>query len=223
MQEVTKLVDTQNILLVCYGINTVVLGTLAVYFYREYYVKRLRASLAWALGFTFFAFTVANLAVLTTEITRSQVALGGLIAAVMLSFFYYGASLLFFSEKSFFREKMTTILFLVVLGMSEFLAITFPLERLASIRLFIMLPYWVIFSGISYLFYRVRGRLSKEDPRRRPITLTAVAWFIVAIWMFYIEFLWGWNRIIEAVVFLLGSFGFGLLLIGMTWGRGTRA
>ena len=218
------MVETTFILQLCYGINSIVLGVLAIYFLREYMNKKLKASLAWALGFAFFLLTVVNLGFLTTGVIgKPQVAFGAFVAPLMLAFFYYGASLLFFGEGSFFREKMTIILFIVVFGLSEFLVIYLPADQIADrMKAPTMIFFVFVFSVIAILFYQVSRRLPKEDPRRGSVALVSAGWLTVTFWMGYVGFYWGENPVLEAAVFLLGSFGFVLLFIGMTRGRATR-
>lgn len=198
---------------------------MGAYFFREYLIKRLKASLAWGLAFTIYALVVINLAFLATgEISETQVMFGVVLTSVMMSLFYYGASLLFFREKSFFREKFAVILFLVILAVSSFIVIVFPTEEIVAVMRTVTVSMMsAIFFLIGVLFYRVSRRLPEKDPRRRTVTLVALAWFIVVIWLGYIAVFWGEYQIPEAFVFLLGTFGFLLLLYGMTTGKATRA
>lgn len=219
------MVDTTYILLACYTVNIIALFLLGGFFFREYFTKRLKASASWGFAFILYALVVINLAFLATgEISKSSVMVGVILTSVMMALFYYGASLLFFSEGSFFREKFAVILFFLIFAISSFIVIYFPTEEIVAVmRTVTTLMMATVFFLIGVLFYRVSGRLPRGDPRRRTVTLVAAAWFIVVIWLVYIAFFWGEYAIPEALVFLLGSSGFLLLLYGMTTGRATRA
>lgn len=210
--------------LACYGINALVLFVLAGYFGLEYSRKKLRASLAWTLGFLLFGIVVVNLAFLATAgVTKPQVVLGAVLTASNMALLYYGASLLFFSEKSFFREKMTVAIFSLFLVITVFVVYLIPVEELAEkLRLPFTGLMALITAVIAILFYRVRTRLAIGDPRRRTVTYVSAAWAVITLWLFYIAMFWAVYPQIEAGVFLLGSFGFILLLYGMTTGRATK-
>lgn len=211
--------------LACYAVNTVVCFSLVVYFAKEYMTKKLRASLAWAVGFLLFGFLIISLATYTTvvEVSKVQVMIAFMFAAAEVSVIYYGASLVFFGEESFFREKITVIFFLAMLFIGSFLTYTTEEGQLVQTMGFwtvwIFLAFYVV---IGTMFYWVSRKVPKTDPRRRAIALVAAAWYIVAFWNSYVGLAWGENVAVEAVIFLLGSFGFLLLLYGMTAGKTTR-
>jgi len=211
--------------LACYGVDIIACFLLVGYFTREYMVKRLRASLAWAMGFFLFSFIIISLASYTTVavVSRSQVLIALAFAASAVSSLYYGTSLLFFTEGSFFREKITAVFFVVVLLIGSVITYTTPEDQLvAAVGLWTTWIFFAFYIVIGALFYRVSRKLLRRDPRRRAITLVSLAWFIVAIWNVYVGLLWGENPAVEAIMFLFGSFGFILLLYGMTAGKTTK-
>lgn len=211
--------------LACYGVDIIVCFLLVGYFIREYMKKKLRASLAWAVGFLLLSFMIISLASYTTvaEVSKLQVMVAFVLAASAVSSLYYGTSLLFFDEESFFREKITAVLFVVVVLIGSILTYITPEGQLvATVGFWTTWVFLAFYVTIGILFYRVSRKLLRGDPRRRTITLVALAWFIVGIWNVYVGLFWGKNPAIEAIVFLFGSFGFLLLLYGMTTGKTTR-
>lgn len=206
-----------------YAINAIACFVLGAYFAREYFAKRLRASLAWCVGFFLFGLVVLNLIFITTEVTKGAVYLGYLMTAVMVFGLYYGASLLFFREGSFFREKFAALYALAVLLMGWILTYVTPVEQIIErLRLPSTALYTLIFFIIAVLFLQVSRRISSGDPRKRTLTLVSTAWFILAIWQAYVGVALGEQPVIEAIVFTIGSFGFLLLLYGMTTGKTAR-
>lgn len=211
--------------LACYAVNTVVCLSLVGYFIRDYMVKKLRTSLAWAVGFLMLSFLIVSLAMYTTiaEVSRAQVMFSFVLAATGVSSLYYGASLVFFGEESFFREKITVIFFLIVLFIGSFLTYTTDKSQLIpTVGFWTVWIFMAFYVAIGTMFYWVSRKVPDTDPRRRAIALVAVAWYIIAFWNSYVGLAWGENVAVEAVVFLLGSFGFLLLLYGMTVGKTTR-
>ena len=211
--------------LACYIVDIIVCFILVGYFIREYVYKKLRASLAWAVGFTLFGFLIISLASYTTiaEVSKFQVMMAFIFAALAVSSLYYGASLVYFDEGSFFREKMTVALFVGVLVIGSIITYITPQAQLISTMGF--WTTWIFFSvyvAIGTMFYSVASKLSKGDPRRRPIIMVALAWYIVSIWNNYVGLAWGENPAVEAGMFLFGSFGYVLLLYGMTTGKTTK-
>ncbi|KYK37109.1 MAG: hypothetical protein HXS46_05070 [Theionarchaea archaeon] len=98
---------------------------------------------------------------------------GLLVALLVVSFsmtlLYYGASLLFFQEKSFFREKMTGIIFLICAVYFGYLVAVLPVERFRQavatpIQLGLMTP---IFLVIAILFYSISRNLKPGDPAKK--------------------------------------------------------
>ncbi|MBU7044921.1 MAG: hypothetical protein HXS54_00675 [Theionarchaea archaeon] len=207
-----------------YVINAVACFVLSVYFLRDFFTKRLRASLAWGIGFLLFGLVVLNLILLSTaELSKSAVYFGFLLTSVMVFCLYYGASLLFFNERSFFREKMAIIYCLATLFIGLILTYLTPTEKIVeTMRTPTTAMYGILYIVITILFYQVSRRIPEGDPRRRTIGLVSLSWAIIAFWNFYIAFAWLERPSIEAGIFLLGSFGFLLLLYGMTTGKTTR-
>lgn len=209
--------------LVSYSINAVASIVLAGYFIREFWMKRLRASLAWGIGFLLFGVAVINLYTLAAiEMSKFAVYIGYIFSSAFISFLYYGASLLFFKEGSFFREKMAVIYFLIVLFIGWILTYISPVEQIPELGGYMMFFFVFIYLVISLLFYRVSRRVPEEDPRRRTLTLVALAWILIAGWQSYIGPGWGVSRPIEIAAYALGSLGFLLLLYGMTTGKTTK-
>lgn len=211
--------------LACYGINAVALFVLGGYFIREYVRKKLRPSLAWGVGFALFGIVVINLASLAAAgITKLLVMFGVVLTATTMSLLYYGAALLFFREGSFYREKMTVIIFLLFNAISSYIVYVVPVDRIAvQLRGPFVTGMALIVIVIGILFGRVMSRLPKEDIRRRTLAYVSIAWFILGMWLAYLALFWGEYPGIEAATFLLGSFGFLLLLYGMTTGKATKA
>jgi hypothetical protein len=210
--------------LACYVINAIVLLVLSGYFIREFITKRLRASLAWGIGFLLFAIAMLNLGLLAAaEVTKPQVMFGFVLTSLMVGLLYYGASLLFFKEGSFFREKMAVIYFLAVLFVGIVLTYITPAEQISEqVRTPSLALVEIAYFVIAVLFLQVSRRIPKEDPRRRTIALVSTAWWIIVIWNLYLAFFWGEYPTIEAGVLLFGTFGFLLLLYGMITGKTTR-
>ncbi len=210
---------------VCYAVNGISSLLLSGYFFREYMVKRLRASLAWGTGFFLFLIAVITIYYVTAvEAAKPVLYFGFIFSAFLVSLLYYGTSLLFFSEGSFFREKMTAIYWVVVIIIGVTLTYSAPSDRLIE---YTRLPGMAVFvfgyALIGFLFSRVSVRLPKGDLRRRTTILVSLAWFIIAGWNLGIGiFTGGKNPIVEAFIFLFGSVGFLLLLYGMTTGKTTR-
>ncbi len=209
----------------CYAVNTVVCFSLVVYFIREYLIKKLRAYLSWAVGFLLFGFLIISLASYTTVavVSKVQVMVAFMLAATEVSALYYGASLVFFVEESFFREKITVIFFLVMLFIGSFLTVTTEESQLVQ-----TMGFWTVwifmafYVAIGTMFFWISRKVPETDTRRKAIALVAAAWYIVAFWNSYVGLAWQENVAVEAGVFLLGSFGFLLLLYGMTVGKTTR-
>lgn len=215
---------TELIRLVSYILNTLVILVLSGYFFREYLIKKLRASLAWGIGFLFLGIAMANLTFMATvEVTRPMVLIGGVFTATMIALLYYGASLLFFREGSFFREKMAIVYFALVLIVQTTTALLAPADRIAeTVRGPTLGLIGIAYLLIAILFYQVSRRLSAEDPRRRTITLVSAAWVIIFVFNMYLAFQWGEQPTIESIGWIIGSFGWFLLLYGMTTGKTTR-
>ena len=207
--------------LACYVVNIISSFILGVFFIREFSIKRLRASLAWGLGFILFGITISNLAFMAAaEVSKPAVYIGFAFTAIFIALLYYGASLLFFKERSFWREKMTVIWFFAVLLVGLVLTYFTPAEQITqAVRGPSLTLTGTVYFVIAILFYQVSRRIPKEDTRRRTITLVSAGWWMILIWNIYLALFFGEHLILEAFAFLLGSLGFLLLLYGMTTGK----
>ncbi|KYK37998.1 MAG: hypothetical protein HXS46_14000 [Theionarchaea archaeon] len=209
----------------CYATNATTSFILAVYFLRDFARKRLRASLAWGLGFAFFGVAMVPMAAIATiEITKPAMAIGVVISSLEVLFLYYGASLLFFREGSFFREKFAVIYFLATIVVGELFVMYTPIEKVAE-RLApgVTAIIAIVYIACAILFFQVSRRLPKDDPRRRTITLVSLGWVFIVLWAFYIAVFWlRAPASADAALFLLGSVGFVLVLYGMITGKATR-
>ncbi len=204
----------------CYGLNVIVCLVLAGYFFREYSSKKLRASLAWGIGFGFwiYATVAAAFFIGVEEVTKTALALSIIPAATFVALLYYGASLLFFSEGSFFRGKTAVIYWLAVAFVGWTLTYITPTDLIIErVSLPLMVMFTIGYLVISVLFYRVSRRLPKEDPRRRTVSLVAVSWIIIACWQISVGSVE--NSVIEAGITIFGTFGYILLLYGMITGK----
>ncbi len=214
---------------VSYVVAIVASVILSAYFLREYYNKRLRASVSWGFGFLMFAIGQANhlySQMFGTVVLGKTV----LLVATVLVFtgmvaFYYGTSLLFFRRGSFFREKMSVVLWLILLIFAIYLGLTFEtaeqyVEGIADpISLFVFSP---IFFIMGILFYRVSGRLGRDDPRRRTILSVAAGWFFAVISSVFIALL-GRSLILDTFVHFTRLLAWILILYGMVLGKAARA
>lgn len=206
-----------------YAIDFLACIVLSIYFLRDFAKKRLRASLAWGLGFILFSLVVLNLLLLSAEITKTAVYFGFILSAAEVFCLYYGASLLFFREGSFFRERMAVIYSVVTLIIGWFLTYITPAEQiLEKISTPSSLMYMVLYIVIALLFYQVSRRIPKEDPRKRTLALVAVSWVMIAYWALHMATIWLRYPLLDILAYLLSAFGFLLLLYGMTTGKTTR-
>ena len=208
-----------------YVVSSAATFVLFIYFLREWRAKKLRASLAWCLGFLFYFFTmVTDLAVaMIGEVSAgaAAIAFGLLVVALGVTLFYYGASLLFFSQGSFFREKLSLIILVIFTVLSIYLVVTLPTEGFRDeaapyIQLMLMSP---VFLVIAVLFYRVSTRLGADDPRRRTVLLVASGWFILLINSIYRGTYLGYSATVDAIVNLVHLAAWFMLLYGMVYGR----
>lgn len=201
---------------------------ISVYFFYEYYVKKLRSSLAWALGFFFYG--IAQSSHLTADMV-GEIAMGKLgfaVGIMVLIFamilFYYGTSLLFFDEKSFFREKASFLLFLVFTAYSLYLVMVLPMEGFLKaiatpISLVLMMP---IFLVMGVLFYHVCRALARDDSRRQTVLLVSMGWFLVGISSLYLGLFLGYSGISDSANYIVHVVAWILILYGMTIGKATR-
>ncbi|MBU7016050.1 MAG: hypothetical protein HXS44_00970 [Theionarchaea archaeon] len=202
---------------------------LSAYFFREYATKRLRASLAWAIGLLLYAFgQISDLSVdISGEVAvgKPTLAVALIFVALGMTLFYYGTSLLFFSPGSFFREKISVIIFVIYTVFFFYLITVLPLEGLKGavvmpIQLGTMFP---IFLVIAILFYRVSERLSRDDPRRRTVTLVAVGWSLAAVNAFLRGTILGRSTTIDTAILALHAVAWLFVLYGMAIGKAARS
>lgn len=220
-------IDIELLRSIGYFIGTICSYILSVYFLREYRSKKLRASLAWCLGFFFFA-TGQLIATVVTLYgpTKLSVLPGVLVVLLGCILFYYGAALLFFGAGSFFREKLTYLIFAIYLVYFAYVMVYFPPEAEVPefFRLTVILGLITpIFLLVSLLFYRVGGRLSPGDPRKSTIYIVSVAWGLNFIGYIYLGLFWGDYPGPEAFVHILQGLAWILLLYGMALGKAARA
>lgn len=219
------------IYLATYVIATIATFILAVYFLREYFAKRLPASLAWSIGFLLYGFgqltdILINL-IGEVSVGKPAIALGLIIVASAMTLFYYGTSQLFFSPKSFFREKMSVIVFLLFIVFYSILLWSYPTEgfRTAVVG-WTETSILIIFLVISILFYRVSRRLTSGDPRRKIVFLVSAGWFLAAIDAFYLGVFQGFLQytppIADAGIHLIHAAAWLLILYGMAIGKAAR-
>lgn len=202
--------------------------TLSLYFFREYSIKKLPASLAWGIGFILYAFAQSEhlIAVLFGEVALGKPGyLGGLlIYAVAMTLFYYGTSLLFFNPGSFFREKVATIIFAVLALYSGYITYSFPIEGFTKAAgTYIQSVMWIIFLIITFLFYRVTRRLPIKDPRKKVLSLVSLGWALVTIYTLYLGLLMGRWTIVDAVFLILHAAAWSMILYGMVLGKAAKS
>lgn len=208
-----------------YVVSSAATFVLSIYFLREWRAKKLRASLAWCLGFLFYFFTmVTDLAIsMFGEVSAgtATIAFGLLVVALGVTLFYYGAALLFFSPKSFFREKLSVIIMAIFIVLSIYLVATHPAEGFRDaaapyIQLLLMSP---VFFVIAVLFYQVSRRLDADDPRKRTVLLVSSGWFILLINSLYRGTYLGYSATVDAILNLVHLGAWFVLLYGMVYGR----
>ncbi len=201
---------------------------LSAYFFREYVAKRLRASLAWAVGLLLYA--LAQTTRLYTEVFGEMTAgkptlvAGLLVTAIAVILFYYGTSLLFFEKGSFFREKMTGIITVVFFALVAYFGLTYPLEGfkdavMAPMSLIvIMLPK----IAIAVLFYRVAANLVPGDFRRKILFLISAGWGLDSVNAFYTGLFTGISPITDSANQVLHAVAWIIILYSMIQGKVTR-
>ena len=212
---------------VSYVVAIIATGIISAYFFREYSLKKLRASLAWAVGLLLYMITqIGHLASsMFGDIAVGKPMFAILLIALAVSFalLYYGTSQLFFDEESFFREKMAILIFLVCLVVFSYLLITVPTEGFADAsRLPVEIIATILFLTIAALFYRVFRGLAPDDHRRIIILLVSAGWFLAAVDTFYLGFFEGVSRISDAGINLVHLIAWLLILYGMVLGKATR-
>jgi hypothetical protein len=213
------------IYVVSYVVAIIATLILSVYFFREYSKKRLRASLAWGIGFLLYGVTqISHLSTeIFGEITVGKLGLSaGMIAvAIGMALLYYGTSLLFFGAGSFFREKMTVIIFVIYNVYFIYAAFTYPLEGFAdSVRQVFEVGFAApVFLAIGILFYRVSARLPSGDPRKQIVRLVSAGWFGSVIDTVYLGLFLGISAVTDAAINIVHAVAWILILYGMTIGK----
>lgn len=218
------------VVIASYIVSFIAALILSVYFFREYFRKKLRASIAWAFAFLGFAvMSVSDISI--TAMGGEEVAGGGavlILGMLFLTFtmtlFYYGTSLLFFNPGSFFREKMTAIIGIVYIIFSFYLVITIPVEGFRDavapyLQLLLMTPLYFV---IAVLFYRVSRRLPSDDPRRRTVFFVSAGWFLQLINSIYRGAFLDPFGASNAFFVILSSLGMILILYGLALGKAAR-
>ncbi|MBU7044328.1 MAG: hypothetical protein HXS47_12130 [Theionarchaea archaeon] len=201
---------------------------LSMYFFREYSIKRLPASLAWGIGFILYALAQTShlIAELFGEVTLGKSGYFGglLIYAIAMTLFYYGTSLLFFNPGSFFREKAAILIFAVLGSFSGYITYSFPLEGFTQTAgTYIQSVMWIIFLIITFLFYRVTRRLPKNDPRKKVLSLVSVGWAMVTMYTLYLGLLIGRWVIIDALFLIIHAVAWIMILYGMVLGKAAKS
>lgn len=199
---------------------------LSAYFFREYFAKKLRASLAWAIGLLLYSLTQIQPVLVEisgpTEVGTTTMTIGFLMLALAMTLLYYGTSQLFFSQGSFFREKMSIIIMLIFFVIIIlFSSLSKPEDFIAGATalsgIIVMGPIKAI---IAFLFYRVFRRLTADDPRRMTVFLLAFGWALDALTAFVFGL--ALSATIEAVTHLVHAVAWIIILYGMTAGKVTR-
>lgn len=214
------------VLTISYLIAIAVTLVLSAYFIREYRVKKLRASLAWSLGFLAWAFVMLTdlFAIFQGEtiVGKPVIFFGLIVLAMSMTLFYYGTSLLFFSPGSFFREKMSILIMVSFALLSVYLVMVFQEEGFRAEAAKILQPVMTfIFLVISVLFYRVSRRLGKGDPRRTTVLLVSIAWLLIAIQNAYRIFV-GYSMATDIIFQSLYVPGWLILFYGMILGKAAK-
>ncbi|MGD2248632.1 MAG: hypothetical protein PVF58_09515 [Candidatus Methanofastidiosia archaeon] len=213
---------------ISYVVSIVATATLAVYFFREYAQKKLRASLAWGLGLLVYVFAmITDFSVdISGEMAVGKPALliGLMVTFAGMTLFYYGTSLLFFNRGSFFREKISALLFIFYIAVSVYLVVTLPTEGFKEavrfpLETFLISP---VYFAISILFYRVSARVDSDDPRRQTILFVAAGWFLLLIGGLYRGLFFGSSAAFDSLSHIVRATAWLLILYGMTFGKAAR-
>lgn len=217
------------IVLASYTVSFIALLILAIYFFREYYRKRLRASIAWAIAFLIYSIMTIQDAAITAMGEEVVLGASGLIIGLLfltfsMALFYYGTSLLFFNPGSFFREKITVIIAVIYVVYSFYLVTTLPVEGFRDaaapyLQLGLMTPIVLV---ITVLFYRVSRRLSGDDPRKRTVLFVSAGWFLLLCNTIYRGAFLEPFGVSNAFFNVLLAVGWILILYGMALGKAAR-
>ncbi len=215
--------------MISYTIAIAAVIVLSAYFFREYITKRLRASLAWSLGFLFYS--IAQIAHLSADlfgeksVGKPVFGIGMAVLVLAVTLFYYGTSLLFFSEKSFFREKMTAIILVFYSVYSAVILAVLPVEGFVKavaspLSLGEMLPMFLV---VAIPFYRTSRTLDQGDPRKQILLLLSAAWFFVAISSAYLGTFLGFSVITDSAAYILQVVAWASIFYGMVVGKAVKS
>lgn len=198
---------------------------LSVYFFREYTRKKLRTSLAWAVGLLIFSVTqIFDLYVAAFgEITLGKpiLAIALIVHVFGMVLLYYGTSLLFFETESFFREKLSALIMSIYIVYFGYIVAVLPVEGfreavLAPIQLGLMTP---IFLAIAISFYYVSRSVERIDPRRLILLLVSAGWFLEVIDSLYRGLFLGSSGTFDATSNVLRAVGWIFIFYGMIIGK----
>lgn len=199
---------------------------LSIYFFRDYFAKKLRASLAWGVGLLLYSLTQIQPILVEisgpTEVGVTTMTIGFLILALAMVLLYYGAAQLFFSPGSFFRERFTVILLMIFFSIITLFSTLSSQEEFIAGATFLsgIIVMGPIKSVIAFLFYRVYRRLETDDPRKRTVSLLVYGWALDA----FTAFVFGLalSVSIEAVTHLLHAVAWVIIFYGMAIGKVAR-
>lgn len=211
-----------------YTIAIAAVISLSGYFFREYSIKKMQASLAWSFGFLFYG--IAQIAHLSADIFgdirvgKPVFAIGMVMLVFAITLFYYGTALLFFDEGSFLREGLPVIIFLGYSVYSLVILVRLPLEGFVEgvaplLSLGEMMPMFLV---IAAPFYFTSRTLDQGDPRRHMLLLLSTGWFFVAVSSAYLGTSLGFSRVFDSFIYILQMLAWMLILYGMTIGKGAK-
>lgn len=214
--------------IISYTIAIAAVISLSGYFFREYSLKKMQASLAWSLGFLFYG--IAQTAHLSADVFgdiqvgKPVFAIGMMMLVFAVTLFYYGTALLFFDEGSFLREGMPVIIFLGYSVYSLVILAKLPLEGFVDgvaplLSLGEMMPMFLV---IAAPFYLTSKTLDQGDPRRHMLLLLSTGWFFVAVSSAYLGTSLGFSRIFDSFIYMLQMLAWMLIFFGMTIGKALK-
>ncbi len=179
----------------------------------------------WGAGFLFFGLSqipILAMRYFKDPATNMGFALmGAFLAALSLVLMYYGSSLIYFKKGSFFREKLSTIFFVVMIA----IILTFPL--IMSPQDVLRTVFVVVASGfifpiltiVAIIFFMIWHKLEPENPRKPNVFMVAVAWLMYSLLNGLTSTYYGQQ--FDWVFFTVGTISFLLLLYGMSLGKAT--
>lgn len=212
-----------------YSISAVAAFIVSTYFFLEYKSKKLRTSLAWSLSTLLFG--LLTIQYFFTALWGEEIVAGsaGLIFGMIgisftMTLFYYGTSLLFFGRDSFWRGKMSVLIFLIYIVCSAYLIATTPVTEFREravpfIESFLMAP---VFFVMMALFYNVSRRFSRSDPRKQPTLFVAAGWLCNLLLSVYRGGFLGSLEVEDAFFVFVQGLGWIFILYGMVIGKASR-